>query len=93
MCTHLHHADVAQAFKVKYVTAYADRLAKLADDTTLRAQLASFPLATDSPDAILPEHRTGVLFAPLQGRAMHVRGDFELDITANTKQLPKCSGR
>lgn len=48
-----------QAFKVKYVTAYLDRLTKLADNDNLRTQLAVFPLSIDASDAVLPEHRPG----------------------------------
>lgn len=52
--------ECLKVFKVKYVVAYFDRLVKLADNETLRAQLACFPLAPDAPEAILPEHRAGL---------------------------------
>jgi hypothetical protein len=41
------------------VTAYMDRLLRLADNSTLRSELAQFPLAPDAEDAVLPEHRAG----------------------------------
>ena len=48
-----------QAFKVTFVTSYMDRLLRLADNATLRSELAQFPLAADAEDAVLPEHRAG----------------------------------
>lgn len=48
-----------QAFKVAFVTSYMDRLLRLADNATLRSELAQFPLAADAEDAVLPEHRAG----------------------------------
>lgn len=53
-----------QAFKVKFVTSYTERLLRLADNTTLRSELAQFPLAVDADDAILPEHRAGMCELP-----------------------------
>jgi hypothetical protein len=44
---------------VQFVTAYMDRLLRLADNATLRSELAQFPLAADAEDAVLPEHRAG----------------------------------
>jgi hypothetical protein len=48
-----------QAFKVTFVTSYMDRLLRLADNATLRSELAQFPLAADAEDAVLQEHRAG----------------------------------
>ena len=53
-------SSCAQAFKVQFVTSYMERLLRLADNATLRSELAQFPLAVDAGDAILPEHRAGV---------------------------------
>ena len=41
------------------MTSYMERLLRLADNATLRSELAQFPLAPDADDAVLPEHRAG----------------------------------
>lgn len=41
------------------MTSYMERLLRLADNTSLRSELAQFPLAVDADDAVLPEHRPG----------------------------------
>lgn len=43
------------------MTSYMERLLRLADNATLRSELAQFPLAPDAEDAVLPEHRAGDL--------------------------------
>ncbi len=42
------------------MTSYMERLLRLADNSTLRSELAQFPLAADAENAILPEHREGL---------------------------------
>lgn len=49
---------------MRYVTSYLERLMKLADNDSLRIQLASFPLAPDATEAVLPEHRSGTAGCP-----------------------------
>ncbi len=42
------------------MTSYMERLLRLADNSTLRSELAQFPLAADAENAILSEHRAGL---------------------------------
>ena len=49
-----------QAFQLKFTTSYMKRLLQLADNATLRSEVAQFPLALDAQDAVLAEHRAGV---------------------------------
>jgi len=58
------------AFKLPFLMPYSDRLLKLADNKTLRAELAAFPLSPDSKAvlrdgeegaALLEEHRQGLV--------------------------------
>jgi U3 small nucleolar RNA-associated protein 20 len=66
------------AFKLPFLMPYSDRLLKLADNKTLRAELAAFPLSPDSKAvlrdgeegaALLEEHRQGLV--PLLTRLLY----------------------
>jgi hypothetical protein len=57
-----------QALKVKYVGAYLERLLRLADNATLREELALFPLAVGAAEGIAKADRPG-------GRMSHGRTD------------------
>lgn len=50
---------VLQAFKIGYLVPYMDRLKRLANDASLRTELAAFPAALDAQEPVLPEHRPG----------------------------------
>ena len=57
------------AFKLEYLTPYVDRLLRICDNKTLRAELASFPVAVhatvlregEESLAVLPEHRAHLI--------------------------------
>ncbi|KAL4521880.1 hypothetical protein Ndes2526B_g01987 [Nannochloris sp. 'desiccata'] len=58
-----------KAFKLQWLAPYLDRLLRLADNKTLRSELAAFPLGKrptsvregDDIEAILPEHRAALV--------------------------------
>lgn len=50
-----------QAFKVKAVTAYMERLLKLASNASLRAEMTQFALSRTAEQPVLAEHRAGEL--------------------------------
>lgn len=49
-----------QGFRLRFLGAHLERLLRLADDATLRTELASFPLAAGAEGGIAAEHRAGV---------------------------------
>ena len=57
---------MTQAFKVKAVSAYLERLQRLAATASLRAEMTQFALARSAEQPILPEHRAGAYYAPSQ---------------------------
>lgn len=76
VATHLMDSDPAvqqavlkclKAFKMSWLAPYVDRLLRLADNKTLRAELAAFPLALkptslrEGDEEIQPEHRQALL--------------------------------
>lgn len=63
-----------QSFKLKYVSANLDRLLRLADNATLRAELTLFPISSTADNAIATEHRPG----------RHPPADFTATWTLNT---------
>ncbi|KAK9845304.1 hypothetical protein WJX81_002986 [Elliptochloris bilobata] len=50
-----------KGFRLRYLGAHLDRLLRLADDATLRVELASFPLAAGAEGGIAAEHRADLL--------------------------------
>ncbi|CAG9460436.1 unnamed protein product [Pedinophyceae sp. YPF-701] len=62
-----------RAFRIKFLTPYADRLLRLADNKTLRGELAVFMVAPDAPEGegILKQHRAGVV--PVLSRLLFAR--------------------
>lgn len=59
----LHDTDVGyvmlQGFRLRFLGAHLERLLRLADDATLRLELAAFPLAPGADGRIAAEHRAG----------------------------------
>jgi len=49
----------AQGLRLRFLGAHLDRLMRLADDATLRLELAAFPLAPGAEGGIAAEHRAG----------------------------------
>ncbi|KAK9843296.1 hypothetical protein WJX74_009992 [Apatococcus lobatus] len=52
---------VLKGAKLSYLTRHADKLMGMADDKSLRRELASFPLASTAPDPIPTEDRPGLV--------------------------------
>ena len=50
-----------QGAKLSYLTGHMDKLIGMADDKSLRRELASFPLASSAPDTIPSEDRPGLI--------------------------------
>lgn len=48
-----------QGFRLRFLGAHLERLLRLADDATLRLELAAFPLAPGADGGIAAEHRAG----------------------------------
>jgi len=84
-----------KAFKLQWLAPYLDRLLRLADNKTLRSELAAFPLGKiptsvregDDIEAILPEHRAALvpllvalLFPKMRKRSGRLGGKGEIVI-------------
>ena len=82
-----------KAFKLQWLAPYLDRLLRLADNKTLRSELAAFPLGKkptsvregDDIEAILPEHRAALvpllvalLFPKMRKRSGRLGGKGEI---------------
>lgn len=52
---------MVQGAKLSYLTRHMDKLMGMADDKSLRREVASFPLASTAPDPIPVEDRKGLL--------------------------------
>ncbi len=50
-----------QGAKLSYLRRHMDKLMAMADDKSLRRELASFPLASSAPDTIPTEDRPGLI--------------------------------
>ena len=52
---------VLQVYKMKYLNPYLERLERLADNATLRSELSSWPLATESPGSPAKQDRAALI--------------------------------
>ena len=55
------YQDGPQGAKLSYLTRHADKLMGMADDKSLRREVASFPLASTAPDPMPAEDRSGLM--------------------------------